>query len=319
MPRTKKRSLKTRKEMARVAEYMYALPEDMIATKLGIKIGRVRKYIGEILDDQLMEFKSKDHVELITESYNQYKKINEEGWKLFMLASDTKERVNALGMIKQSQQSMDNLLKMAGIYQEVKVDVSIDMIMDSPAYQQVMSGMMDFLKMMDIDPYRFIEYMDRRASGENPDTIRVVNPEIEKSTTNKKIHDEYEVHRMERKYHREKGYSELALGRKAKNIHDPRYLGADEIHIIEARLLSGDLVMTDEERDEFETIKADYYSTLEDEEKERRKLKDKKDAVYEPSSPDTTNAINANATDAKEDNVDEPDREDTEKEAQELQ
>ena len=274
-PAKRKRSTATMKKMALISEYMYSLAPDMIAIKLNMKPRTVARYMTEILENQLVQFRNKDHSELISDSYEQYRRIREHGWKLFMLAVSQKDKTDALNMIRQSQEAEDRLMKICGIYKEVKIQISYQQIIESDIGKQLMQCITEFHQKKGIDPMDFVNYYERRMSGESYEEIQATEDGV--STDLFESTDDYSKHRNDihkkRTTTQKSAKNTRVLGYKSRNIVDPRDLGAEDIHILEMKAFKGEL--NEEELKELERLKDEHYSKLLDKTEERRMLKEK--------------------------------------------
>ena len=238
-----------RENMLQVAKLMDVLPPDLIAAKMGIKQSTVEKYMAKILDGRVAAFKDKDYTQLIESSYHNYQRLKEEGWRLLFSAVETKDKATALEKIRQAQSAEDQLMKLAGIYKEVSVQISIEQMLQTPQFQQFQNGVLDFLSLKGIESEELFLFLERREKGEMDITITELVPS--KGEDNSNIgdtpNDTYAIHRKEIIANRRSNKKCFLLGShegKRKRVRyekDLKELGVTDYHKLKAKEMMGTL------------------------------------------------------------------------------
>ena len=254
---------KKQDQILKVSQLMDVMAPEKIAASLGITVRRAETIKKEILRNRITTFKDKDYNELVENSYHSYSRLKEEGWKLFHSSGDPKEKAMALEKIRQAQSAEDQLMKLAGIYKEVSVQITVEQMLENPKFIQYQDAVLDFLAVKGVEPDEFFVFLERREKGDMGITITDIPISRSSDRANPLGVGEsksaiYEQHRKERRQNREsrKRTNLLGSGKKLRD-QDPEKMGIKEYNFLEARDLLGSI--TPKEKERLEQLKKEMY------------------------------------------------------------
>lgn len=223
---------------------LITVPEISAATGLAPPV--VQKALNEIMKARMDGFKSKPMQALVSEAANNYLMQTAAALRCLTESTTQLDKRGAIKLLKDVQDSQNQLYKMCGLYREVKeLQISIREVAESEEGKQFVDLFLDFLAVKGIDPAEFKTYSSRRANGEFQPielTERGVHPNKGFSDSGVDNIGEFtKAHAKEQIIKDATPISEYIPGITDVSEEDLTKLDVDDLSIAEAKLMTGTL------------------------------------------------------------------------------